>query len=115
MHPVRRLVSSTQMGDPEFEEEAGSNGEDRAMIDDTISTDDAIHVLRIAFMRNADPSRRPQILRALMGLGDVLWVANQGASASPSPNRIEAALDPACPLCGVEDCGWSCEGGTEGW
>lgn len=33
----------------------------------------------------------------------------------PSPNRIEAALDPACPLCGVEDCGWGCEGGTEGW
>jgi len=41
---------------------------------ETIAREDAIHCLRMAFVTGRDAARKPGILRALMDMGDSLWV-----------------------------------------
>ena len=42
--------------------------------EEAITREDAIHCLRMAFVTGRDAARKPGILRALMDMGDSLWV-----------------------------------------
>jgi len=65
------------------------------------------------------PFRCPRCLRHLNidseGRISVPLTVEIERGATPSPNRIAAATEPACPLCGEAACDWGCEGGVAGW